>query len=181
MEGPEGRSPPLLPGILADGDLEQVSILVDDLAVVALDGADFEKVPLAGLTLPVASSFTLPATLTLLRFVTSMIFHSKAVPPSGERVVEVGEFHPPVIRVELEMSDPTVISPAAQDEWHHPAQRFHRLLGELLACVGEVAFCQATPRRCPGSDQCVQRFCVERQLEIGLVLGGVGGRLAIKL
>ena len=46
--------------ILADGDLEWVSIFIDHFAVVALDRADLEEAPVAGLTLRAASSLALP-------------------------------------------------------------------------------------------------------------------------
>ena len=53
----EGWRPALLQGILADGDLEWInlewiSVFIDHFAVVALDRADLEEIPVAGLTPP---------------------------------------------------------------------------------------------------------------------------------
>ena len=49
---PEGGNPPRLQGILANGDLERIGVLADDLRAVALDSANLQQVPVVSLTRP---------------------------------------------------------------------------------------------------------------------------------
>ena len=183
----EGWRPALLQGILADGDLEWISIFIDHFAVVTLDCPDLEEIPVAGLTPP--GSIVLGRSENLVPTFGVAVGHvndfpdGDAIPTLGEGVVKLSEIYATIAGVKVQAGNASVACLATQKEGHHAPQRLQCLARQLVARVWEVALAKPNSIDVLGvvnaSNASAWRGC--RGSASASVSGGVDGRLGIGL
>ena len=121
----ERRGPTLFKGVLTDGDLEGVSILVDHLAVVALDSSDLQQVPVAGQAPPGGIILGRTEDLVPPLVVAGSHLHDlpnrQSVPPFGECLVKLRKVNASIIGVEVQVKPRSLAHPRSRKDIIFPS------------------------------------------------------------